>query len=480
MAYHREVSSPLRVHQGFGATELRPMMASCRNGKHEPSSVNPFLDSPQPVDGGTTPTLSPQITTSSSSILDSTRSDTGTYRVYKRRWFGLVQLTLLNIIVSWDWLTFAPVSTTSAKYFSVTESDINWLSTAFLFAFVVATPAVMWVLNRGGPKPALVASSALILAGNWIRYGGTRTKGGNFAAVMFGQILIGLAQPFVLAAPTRYSDLWFSDQGRIAATAVASLANPLGGASTIATLPSPFLPHRPPTPPSATSMLATADAPTLSFKTLRTLFTSNTSFLLIFLPFTIYVSAFNSFSSLLNAIMYPYGFDETTAGLTGALLIVVGLVAAAVTSPFLDRSPGWRLPMLKGLCVAVSAMYLAFVFAPATRTVAAPYALAAVLGAASFSLVPLSLEMLVEVTWPISPEVSSCVCWAGGQLGGGLFIIIMDAMQGSWADGEPAGNMKAGLVFLAVFCWLVLPLPLLLGYVGEDWQGRGVRRVAMG
>jgi len=27
---------------------------------------------------------------------------TTTYKVYKRRWFGLVQLTLLNIIVSWD------------------------------------------------------------------------------------------------------------------------------------------------------------------------------------------------------------------------------------------------------------------------------------------------------------------------------------------------------------------------------------------
>lgn len=24
------------------------------------------------------------------------------YRVYKRRWFGLVQLTLMNIVVSWD------------------------------------------------------------------------------------------------------------------------------------------------------------------------------------------------------------------------------------------------------------------------------------------------------------------------------------------------------------------------------------------
>lgn len=47
---------------------------------------------------------------------------------------------------------------------------------------------------------------------------------------MFGQVLIGFAQPFCLTTPTRYSDQWFTDRGRISATAVASLANPLGGA----------------------------------------------------------------------------------------------------------------------------------------------------------------------------------------------------------------------------------------------------------
>lgn len=47
---------------------------------------------------------------------------------------------------------------------------------------------------------------------------------------MFGQILTGFAQPFVLAAPTRYSDLWFTGNGRVAATALMSLANPFGGA----------------------------------------------------------------------------------------------------------------------------------------------------------------------------------------------------------------------------------------------------------
>ena len=160
------------------------------------------------------------------------------YRVYKRRFFGLAQLVLLNIIVSWDWLTFSAVSTTSSEYFGVSESAINWLSTGFLFAFVVISPLVMYTLNKGGPKVAIVTASVLVLAGNWIRYAGTRATGGHFGVVMFGQIIIGFAQPFVLSAPTRYSNLWFSDNGRVSATAVASLANPLGAA--IGQLVGPF------------------------------------------------------------------------------------------------------------------------------------------------------------------------------------------------------------------------------------------------
>ena len=74
----------------------------------------------------------------------------------------------------------------------------------------------------------------MIFVGNWIRYAGTRSGAhGSFPVVVLGQIIIGFAQPFVLAAPTRYSDLWFPEKGlfgRVSATAVASLANPLGGA----------------------------------------------------------------------------------------------------------------------------------------------------------------------------------------------------------------------------------------------------------
>lgn len=128
-----------------------------------------------------------------------------------------------------QWLTFAPVSTSAATYLDVSETAINWLSTGFLFSFAAATPLVIWTLHRS-PKESILWASGFLLVGNWIRYAGTRAEGGMFGIVMFGQILTGLAQPFVLAAPTRYSDMWFTERGRVGATALASLANPFGGA----------------------------------------------------------------------------------------------------------------------------------------------------------------------------------------------------------------------------------------------------------
>lgn len=237
--------------------------------------------------------------------------------------------------------------------------------------------------------------------------------------------------------------------------------------STVATVPSLFIPAGPPTPPSRAASL---EAPSISPQTFTTIFTS-ASFWLLLVPFAVYVGLFNALSSLLNQILFPYGFSETAAGLTGAILILVGLVASAVTSPLLDRNPRWCLPALRGLVPVIAMGYLAFVWAPQTREVVAPYAISAVLGAASFSLVPLALELLVEVTWPVSPEVGSSICWAGGQLSGGLFIVIMDALAGRW-KGEPSQNMKAALVFQAVIALVIAPVPLFLGFFGTGTRGR--------
>ncbi|KAI4147418.1 MAG: hypothetical protein LQ340_005566, partial [Diploschistes diacapsis] len=153
-----------------------------------------------------------------------------TYKVYKRRWLGFAQLVLLNIMVSWGWLSYAPVANTAASYFSTTPAAINWLNVGFFFAFVVISPLTNYTLAKFGPRSSILAAAAFLILGNWIRYAGTRSTPPSYAAVMVGQVLIGFAQPFVLAAPTSFSDLWFTPRGRITATAITTLANPLGGA----------------------------------------------------------------------------------------------------------------------------------------------------------------------------------------------------------------------------------------------------------
>ncbi|GKT86229.1 LOW QUALITY PROTEIN: major facilitator superfamily transporter [Colletotrichum tofieldiae] len=416
------------------------------------------------------------------SVLEGTATE---YRTYKRRWFGLAQLTLLNIVVSWDWLTFAPVASNAASYYNVSESTINWLSTAFLFSFVAIFPVTIRILHWG-PRPSFMTAAALILVGNWVRYGGSHARsGGNYGVVMFGQILTGLAQPFVLAAPTRYSDLWFTNRGRVAATALTSLANPLGAAlgqlivpfwvtspgdmssgvlyvsiiSTVASLPAFFIPARPPTPVAPSSQTVK-----LGIRESVGIVSRSLELWLIFIPYAVYVGFFNSISSLLNQMMNPYGFSDEEAGIAGALLIVVGLVASAITSPILDRTKKFLLA-IKVAVPVIGLCYLVFVWMPETRDIAGPYVVLAVLGAASFSLVPVALELLIELSHP--PEVTSTIAWAGGQLLGAVFLIISNALQ---ADGraDPPKNMKNALIFQAVIAMAILPLPLCLGMFGRS------------
>ena len=436
------------------------------------------------------------------------------YRVYRIRWFGLAQLILLNIVVSWDvgdvhlqcssstryvrllkaipqWLSFSAVANTAADFYSTNPSIINWLSTGFLFAFVAASPATIWTLHTGGPRLAIITAAIFILFGNWIRFAGARTSPPNFGLTMFGQILIGLAQPFVLSAPTRYSDIWFTPSGRVSATAIASLANPFGGAlgqlinpflaskasdipnmvlyvaiiSTVASIPSFFIPAKPPTPVSPSS---THTAPGLR-DTVR-LLRANPNFYLLFIPFGVYVGFFNSLSSLLTQVMTPYGFSETESGIAGAVLILVGLVSAAVTSPLMDRTKAY-LPFIKIAVAIIALCYLAFIWAPGTRGLVAPYVILAILGAASFSLVPVALEWLVEVTFPVGPEAGSTICWTGGQLFGAIFIVVSDALKAG-KGGDPPFTMSKALVFQAVVSAAAVPCAMCLGLVGKATTGR--------
>lgn len=418
-------------------------------------------------------------------------SDNIVYKVYKRRFFGLAQLVLLNIVASWGWISFAPVSDTASQYFNTSESNINWISTAYLFAFVPASAVSSYTLHRYGCKASIMVAAGLLLVGSWIKYGATSAN--SFPGVMVGQLLLGFAQPFVLASPTSYSNIWFSPRGRTAATAVASLANPFGAAlgqlispfwadkpsdipnmvlyvsiiSSVACVPAFFIPSRPPSPPSAGS-LPNENAHGHGLSHMRkelSILLRSPEFFIIFLSYSIYVGLFNAFSSLINQILEPYGFSEDNAGIAGAILIVVGLVFAAISSPIIDKYK-FYLAYIKSAVPVIGISYLILIWAPGTRSLAYVFVVCALLGAASFGLVPVVLEFLVEIHYPLGPELASTLCWCGGQLLGGIFIVIMDALKdGDSAD--PPQNMFRALIFQAVFALVAVPGVLALGLFGR-------------
>ena len=233
----------------------------------------------------------------------------------------------------------------------------------------------------------------------------------------------------------------------------------------MATVPSLFIPAAPPTPVAPSSLHVP-----LSLMEQLHLLTRNVNFWVLFTLFSIYVGFFNALSSVLTQVLTPYGYSETQAGIAGALLIVVGLVTAAVLSPIIDRSKRYLL-LIKTMVPILGTCYLVFIWAPAANTIAASYIVCSCLGAASFSLVPVALEWLAEVTYPVGPEVSSVLCWTGGQLLGGLFIIVLDALQ-EGPEASPPWNLHRGLIFEGVLAVIVIPIVFLLGWIKPAEKGR--------
>jgi len=405
------------------------------------------------------------------------------YKVYKVRWFGLVVLMLQNIMISWAWITFAPISTSSKEFFKLrSETPVNWFSTVFFFAYVAVCPAVIYILHRHGVRLSVIIAGLLSIVGAWLRYAGAKIhsdNGGIFGLVMFGQILLGFAQPFVLNAPAHYADKWFTSRGRVSANALISLSNPLGAAlgqlinpfivtkasdiptlllilaavTTVVALPNFFIKSSPPTPPCASSAHTK-----LSITQAIRIICRSKEFWFICYIFAVLVGFFNAASSLLNQILEPYGYTQDQAGIAGAVLIVAGLVVSAVVSPIIDRTHSFLLA-IRTLVPLAAACFVALIFAPEARTLAPPYVVLGILGASSFSLLPMALELVVEFTHPVPPEITTSILWSGGQLLGAIFLIIMSALR-----DDKTGSMRKALIFEAVVACSTIPAAILFGF----------------
>ncbi len=112
------------------------------------------------------------------------------------RWRPVVAYAMLAAATQLLWLTFAPLTTASARHYHVSEAAIGWLAEIFpLFYVVLAIPAGR-LLDRAFHRWLTVG--ALLTA-----LGGLTRLAGSFGWVLVGQLLVALGQPLVLNAVTK-------------------------------------------------------------------------------------------------------------------------------------------------------------------------------------------------------------------------------------------------------------------------------------
>jgi len=212
----------------------------------------------------------------------------------------------------------------------------------------------------------------------------------------------------------------------------------------------------------------------------------STTFYLICVPFGVYVGLFNAFSTLINQILEPYGFTEDQAGICGAVLIIAGLLFAAISSVLVSllHPRPYSLAMIVFVPLLVIG-YIIFTFLPQLGHIVPLDIISGLIGAASFSLVPIALEFLTETlpkeaarsrggayrrTSDALPELASVICWSLGQVMGGVLIIAMGNMRGLWPR-DPPRNLKSALVLQAVLA-CVVAIPVLIEAVRYNSQIR--------
>jgi MFS transporter, FLVCR family, MFS-domain-containing protein 7 len=129
----------------------------------------------------------------------------------------------------------------------------------------------------------------------------------------------------------------------------------------------------------------------------------------------------DAFSTLSDQILAPYGYPPTVAGLTATVLLGVGLLTAMITAPLLDMVFMKRMALtIKLLSLLVGPGWLALIWAVKPHNTAGILVVMAMIGAGSLTMLPVGLEMAVEVTR--NAEGSAAIFNALNALEGVIFV----------------------------------------------------------
>ncbi|KAL7858412.1 hypothetical protein AOLI_G00185140 [Acnodon oligacanthus] len=413
----------------------------------------------------------------------------GEFRAYRRRWFVLCVLCLLNCSNSVQWLTFAPVADKAAEYLQVSLDEVNWLSVVYMVVAIPLSFITTWMLDTLGLRLTMILGSWLNMAGSALRVVGVLSyvpEWAMFPVVMAGQSLGALAQPLVIFSPTKLAALWFPEHQRATANMIASMSNPLG--LLFANVFSPMIISNtnslltlliiyaipaavvcflatvgireavPPTPPSASAETSSSEPFIQGIKLLM----KNKAYLILLLCFGSGIAIFTCFSTLLEQMLCVKGYSSDFAGLCGALFIVFGVIGAGLLGLFVDKTKKFTEATKINMCLTSLACSAFAVVSQMREQKAVVLAVCALFGLFGFAIYPVAMELSVECSYPVGEATSAGLIFISGQIQSIIYIVLLQALTKRLAD-SPNSLCAAGgdanlswkvpvLVMAGLFC----------------------------
>ncbi|RXW22995.1 hypothetical protein EST38_g2878 [Candolleomyces aberdarensis] len=445
-------------------------------------------------DGDKTDEKTEQIELSPAAASDSSISmPEGGYKLYRRRFAGIVGFVLLNIVAAMAWTWFGPISNQTAAEFNITLDQVNWLGNVMAVLYLPTAFLIPGIVTRWGIRRCTEIGAAALILASWLRYAGTAkslSHQGSYALLFFGQIFAAIAQPMYQTLGTKYSETWFDMRGRTTATMIIAISNPIGGA--LGQLLSPMFANTrqsllilgcitsgiapcfllvgnaPPTPPTYAASKPPGSLRSLLFamagkppnRDAAMSVRERLDFLIITIVFGILVGATTCFSILTNQILEPMGYSSDESGFMGACLLLTGVVAAIVTAPLFDRVFTYHLALTAKICAPATAIgWFSLIWAVKPNNSPGLFVVMTIIGVGSLPLLPVALELACEVTR--NAHASSAILWSIGNVVSIVFVLSQQALRAG-PDAQPPLNMKRALIFNGVFCMVAAATVLLL------------------
>ena len=348
-------------------------------------------------------------------------------------WRVIVAYGLVCAATQVLWLTYAAITTETARRYGASVSAVGWLAEIFPLLYVaLAIPAGI-LLDRWF-RPALAAGGALVALGGLVRLGGE-----TFAWAMAGQVMVAVAQPVVLSAVSklageylpasqRATGISVGSAGSFVGMLVALLLGPTFGAhgqlerllvleAVLAVLPAVALATVLRAPGHASEEHAAIEGS--AARALWELAPMRTLCGLVFLGFGIFVAL----ATWLQTLLHPSGVSEAASGALLVGMVIAGVIACAVLPPLIARRHGERGFMRAAVLVGcVGCVALGVTPWIGTRALAL-----VAMGVVLLPALPVILTAAERLAGAAAGTAGAIV-WMAGNLGGLVVALLVQVL----------------------------------------------------